>query len=153
MKLIDLLNTKDLKYRNLVTVKPNDTISTAIQKLAEHDRGSLPVCNDKSELVGIITERDIVRKCFIRRDDMKNIMVKEIMSQNVVIGNPDDDLSYAIKAMQEKRIRHVPIVDNKKVIGMISMRDLIGVQLEECKMEVRFLNDYISGRYTPSITP
>jgi len=145
MKLQDLLNMKDFKYRVLVTVGQNETISAAIQKLVEHDRGSLPVCNDKGELVGIITERDMVRKCFTRSDTIKKIMIKDIMSQQVVIGKPEDDLSYAINAMKEKRIRHIPIVDNKKVIGMISMRDLLGVQLEQCNTEVRFLTDYISG--------
>jgi len=147
MKLRDLLNTKDFKYRIPVTVGPNESISAAIQKLAEHDRGSLPVCNDKGKLVGIITERDIVRRCLTHSDAIENIMIKDIMSQQVVIGHPEDDLSYAINAMQEKRIRHIPIVDNKEVIGMISMRDLIGVQLEECKTEVRYLSDYISGSY------
>jgi len=143
MKLQDLLNMKDFKYRVLVTVGQNETISAAIQKLVEHDRGSLPVCNDKGELVGIITERDMVRKCFTRSDTIKKIMIKDIMSQQVIIGNPEDDLSYAINTMREKRIRHIPIVDNKMVIGIISMRDLLGVQLEECKTEVRFLSDYI----------
>ena len=64
MKLGELLNTKDMKHRVAVTVSPGDTISETIRKLVEHDRGSFPVCNDKGGLVGIITERDIVRKCF-----------------------------------------------------------------------------------------
>ena len=68
------------------------------------------------------------------------------MTRKVVIGNQDDDLSYAISMMKEQRIRHIPIVDDqKKVIGIISMRDLLGVRLEQCETEVRFLTDYISG--------
>lgn len=66
MKLGDLLNTKDLKYRKAVTVKPHESIAAVIQKLVEHDRGSVPVCNEANELVGIITERDIVRKCNLK---------------------------------------------------------------------------------------
>ena len=88
-----------------------------------------------------------MRKYFTRSDVIKKIIIRDIMSQQVVIGHPEDDLNYAINAMQEKRIRHIPIVDNEKVIGMISMRDLIGVQLEECKTEVRYLSAYISGSY------
>ena len=147
MKLGDLLNMKESRYRIAVTVGPNETISTAIQKMAEHDRGSLPVCNGKGELVGIITERDIVRKCYTRPEACTKSKVQDVMSKQVVIGNPEDDLSYAINVMKQKRIRHLPIVDNQQVLGMISMRDLLGVQLEECEINVRYLNDYISGGY------
>ena len=145
MKLSDLFNMKDSKYRTVVTVGPNETISVAIQKLVEHDRGSLPVCNDKGELVGVVSERDIVRKYFARSDAFAKMKIQDIMSKQVVIGNPEDDVGYAISVMKQKRIRHLPIVDNRKVMGMISMRDLLGEQLEECKVQVRFLGDYISG--------
>ena len=153
MKLSELLNLKEFKYRVLVTVGPNDTILKAIEKLAEHDRGSLPVCNDKGELVGIITERDIVRKWLTHRDSSpQKIKVKDLMSTQVIIGTPDDDLSYAITVMKEKRIRHLPVVDKRKVIGVISMRDVLGVQLEECNLNARFLGDYISGGFPGSET-
>ena len=138
MKIRDLLKMKDFKYRIPVTVGPNTSISAAIQTLVEHDRGSLPVCNDKGELVGIITERDIVRKCFARNENFTNIKIQDIMTKQVAIGNPEDDLDYAISVMRQKRIRHLPIVDDQTVIGMISMRDLLGVQLEETKAEVRY---------------
>ena len=145
MKLSDLFNMKDSKYRTVVTVGPNETISVAIQKLVEHDRGSLPVCNEKGELVGVVSERDIVRKCFARSDAFAKMKIQDIMSKQVVIGNPEDDVGYAISVMKQKRIRHLPIMDNRKVMGMISMRDLLGEQLEECQTQVHFLGDYISG--------
>jgi CBS domain-containing protein len=147
MKLKDLLKMKDFEHRIVVTVGPDETISTAIQKLVEHDRGSLSVCNDKGELVGIITERDIVRKCFVHSDAFAEIKIQDVMSKQVVIADPEDDLDYAISIMNQKRIRHIPIVDNLKVIGMISMRDLLGVQLDESKTQARYLSDYISGHY------
>ena len=143
MKLSDLINAKDPKYRTAVTIKPNESVATVIQKLVEHDRGALPVCNDAGELVGIITERDIVRKCNLK--DSKKIKVQDVMSKKVVIGKPEDELDYAIAAMKQARIRHLPIVDGKKVAGMISMRDLLGIKLEESRTEVRYLSDYISG--------
>ena len=138
MKIKDILKMKDFNYRIVVTAGPNETISAAIQKLVEYDRGSLPVCNDKGELVGIITERDIVRKCFVGSDAFANIKIQDVMSKRVAIGNPEDDLDYAISVMKQKRIRHLPIVDNQKVVGMISMRDLLGMQLEETKAEIRY---------------
>ena len=148
MKLKELLNLKDFKHRAVVTIAPNDTMSAAIEMLVKYDRSSLPVCSDKGELVGIISERDLVRKFLTWADSSaKKIKVKDIMSTELIIGNPDDDLNYAITVMKEKRIRHLPIVDNRKVIGVISMRDLLGVQLEETNTHARFLSDYISGGY------
>jgi len=146
MKLGELLNSKDFKYRVVVTVGPGETISAAIRKLVEYDRGSLPVC-DKSELVGIITERDIVRKCVAYSKDCAKVKVRDVMSEQVVVGTAEDDLNYAINVMKQERIRHLPVVENRKVMGMISMRDLLGVQLEECAIQARFLSDYISGSY------
>ena len=138
MKIRDLLKLKDFKYRTVVTVRPNETISAAIQKLAEHDRGSLPVCNDKGEIGGIITERDILRKCFDRSYAFINKEIQDVMTEQVAIATPEDDLDYAIDIMKKKRIRHIPIVDDQKVVGMISMRDLLGVQYEETKAEIRY---------------
>jgi len=143
----DLLKMKESRYRVAVAVRPDETIPVAIQKLAEHDRGSLPVCDNKGKLVGIITERDIVRKCSTHPEAYVKTKIQDVMSKQVVIGNPEDDLNYAINVMKQKRIRHLPIVDNQQVLGMISMRDLLGVQLEECEIKVRYLNDYISGGY------
>lgn len=146
MKLKELFNMKDFKYRVLATVKKDDNLLTAIQRLIEHDRGSISVCNDNGDLVGIITERDIVRKCFSRNNfNPETILVQDFMSRDVVIGDPDDDLDYAISVMKQKRIRHLPIVDNRKLIGMISMRDLLGVRLEESTDQIRTLSNYISG--------
>lgn len=148
MKIGELLNSKDFKYRTVVTVEPNETILAAIQKLSEHDTGSLPVCNDKGELVGIISERDIVRKAFTQPDaSMQKLRVKDVMSTRIIIGSPDNDLSYAIMVMKERRIRHLPIVDKLKVIGMISMRDLLGMQLEESQTEIRLLSDHVYGKH------
>lgn len=146
MKLGELLNTKDMKHRVAVTVSPNDTISSVIQKLVEHDRGSFPVCNDKGGLVGIITERDIVRKCFSGGGtDCSKYKVQDVMSRKVAVAHADDELDYAINVMKTERIRHLPVVDDKQVIGMISMRDLLGFKLDETTTKVHFLTDFISG--------
>lgn len=147
MKLGELLNEKELKHRPAVTVAPSDTITHVIQKLVAFDIGSLPVCNEKGNLVGIITERDVVRKALNHIKDFKGLRVVDIMSQKVAIGTPDDDIAYAISVMKQQKIRHLPILDKQKVVGMISMRDLLGFQLEESEERVRFLSDYISGGY------
>jgi CBS domain-containing protein len=135
MKIRDLLK---IKGRPVITIGPNETVAVAIQKLVEHDRGSIPVCNEKGELVGIITERDIVRKCFVCMESLASIKIEDVMTKGVAIGAPEDDLDYAISVMKQKRIRHLPIVDRQKMVGMISMRDLLDVQLNETKAEIRY---------------
>ena len=135
MKIRDLLKIKD---RPLITIRPNETVSAAIKKLVEHDRGSIPVCNEKGELVGIITERDIVRKSFECSDAVASIKVEEVMTEEVIIGTPEDDLDYVVSVMKQKRIRHLPIIDSQKVVGMVSMRDLLDVQLSEAKTEIHY---------------
>jgi len=135
MKIRDLLK---MKGRPVITIRPNETVTAAIQKLSEYDRGSIPVCNEKGELLGIITERDIVRKCFVRMGALAGIKIEDVMTKGVAIGAPEDDLDYAISVMKQKRIRHLPVVDQQLVVGMISMRDLLDVQLSETKAEIRY---------------
>jgi len=135
MKIRDLLK---IKGRQVITIRPNETVAAAIQKLAEYDRGSIPVCNEKGELVGIITERDIIRKCFVPMDTLASVEIEDVMTKGVAIGAPEDDLDYAISVMKQKRIRHLPIIDQQQVVGMISMRDLLDVQLSETKAEIRY---------------
>ena len=129
---------KDFKHREVVTARPNETVAKAIQKLVEYDRGSLPVVNDENKLIGILTERDIVRKCFALGVDPGKIEIHDIMTGEVAICIPEDDLDYAIGVMKQKRIRHLPIVEGRKIAGMISMRDLCAVQYEETKAEIRY---------------
>jgi CBS domain-containing protein len=135
MKIRDLLK---IKGRPVITIRPTETVAAAIQKLAEYDRGSIPVCNEKGELVGIITERDILRKCFVPMDTLASVRIEDVMTKGVAIGAPEDDLDYAISVMKQKRIRHLPIIDQQQVVGMISMRDLLDVQLSETKAEIRY---------------
>lgn len=137
MKLRDLLK---IKGREVISIGPDEMVSTAINKLAQYDRGSLPVCNDKGEIVGIITERDILRKCLAQNDSCScaNYRIKDVMTTEVAIGLPDDDLDYAVSVMKQKRIRHLPIMENHRVVGLVSMRDLLDMQLTESKAEIRY---------------
>ncbi len=147
MKLGELLKSKDFKYRLLITIDQSETIFEAIRILSEHDRGAITVVDMNRMPVGIITERDIVRKCIARGQDCYSTKVKDIMSKNLVIGTVDDDLSYAINIMKQERIRHLPVMEKENLLGMISMRDLLGVELETCTTQTRFLTDFISGSY------
>jgi CBS domain-containing protein len=138
MKIRDLLKKPNFSNRVAVIVRPNQIVSEAIEKLIEYNGGSLPVCNEAGELVGIITERDIVRKCLAQSYDLNKTKIGDIMTTEVAICIPEDDLDYAISIMKQKRIRHLPVVDNQQVIAMVSMRDLFGFQYEDAKAEIRY---------------
>lgn len=140
MNVRDMLKVTGFKSQALITVGPDEFVSAAIQKLAAHNKGALPVCNDKNELVGIITERDIVRKCFASGADFVNKKIMDIMTKQVAIAHLDDDLDYAISTMKKEKVRHLPIADGKKVVGIISMRDLLGFQYEETQTEIKYMN-------------
>jgi CBS domain-containing protein len=88
---------------------------------------------------GIITERDIVRKCFVRGKDFINKKITDIMTKQVVIAALDDDLDYAIDSMKKAMIRHIPIADGKRVAGIISMRDILGFRYEETQSEIKYM--------------
>ena len=138
MKIRDILLLKYAKHRRAVTIGPDDMVSEVAKKLVEHDRGALSVVDEKGRLVGIITERDLVRKCTAEGLSCSSVRVGDIMTRSVVTGTLEDDTFYAINTMREKRVRHMPILDGEKVVGMISMRDLLGLELSECKTQSQY---------------
>ncbi len=144
MKVKDLLK---LKGRPVVTIGPNETVHAAMQKLAENNIGALPVCDAKGTISGIISERDLLKECSQRISAIASTKVKDVMTKDIAIGIPDDSLDYVVSIMTQKGIRHFPIMVGPKLEGIISMRDIVEVQLEESKAQVRFLNNYISGGY------
>lgn len=139
MKIQEMLKATGFKNQALITVGPDELVSAAIKKLVEHDKGALPVCDDQNELVGIITERDIIRKCFVQGAEFINKKITDIMTKQVVIATLDDDLDYAINTMKKEKIRHIPIADGKRVVGIISMRDVLGFRYEETQSESKYM--------------
>ncbi len=142
MKMRDFLKIND---RPVITIGPGETISAAMQKLVENNIGALPVCNDKDELLGIISKRDLLKECFQHSSAVGTTKVQDVMTQRVVVGTPDDDLDYVTTVMKQNRIRHLPIVVDQKLEGIISMRDNCDLQLTECKAQTRYIG-LLAGR-------
>ena len=103
------------------------------------------MCDANGTLVGIISERDLLKECSQNFKNISKTRIKEKMTKEVIIGILEDDLGYIADVMTRSRIRHLPILDGNKLAGIISIRDVVDVQLEESKATVRFLNDYIAG--------
>ena len=114
------------------------------KKLVDNDIGALPVCDSKGVMLGIITERDLLKECLQKIAQVSSTTIKDVMTKEVAVSVPEDNIDYVISIMTKKKIRHIPIVEGSKLVGMISARDIVESQLEEYKADVRYYNDYIS---------
>ncbi|MCP4001169.1 MAG: CBS domain-containing protein [Gammaproteobacteria bacterium] len=132
-----------IKGHDIWSVKPDDTILIAIQLMADHEVGALLVM-DQEKLVGIVTERDYTRKVALEDRSSKNALVKEIMSERVLCANPEQTVKECMALMSDKRARHLPILDHKKVIGIISIGDLVKSIIREQQFEIEALQHYIT---------
>jgi len=134
----------EIKRRTVITIGPDKTIQAAIKKLVDNNIGALPVCDSKGVMLGIITERDLLKECLQKIAQVSSTTIKDVMTKEVAISVPEDNIDYIVSVMTHKKIRHIPIVDGSKLVGIISARDLVESQLEEYKADVRYYNDYIS---------
>ncbi len=144
MKVRDILKDKGTE---VATIQEEKTLYDAVKILVEKNIGSLLVLDQKGAVAGIITERDILRECDRRFQSLNQTKVKEVMTKNLIVASPDDDLDYVENIMTKNRIRHLPIIANQKLEGIISIGDLVNVLRRECHVENRYLKDYISGKY------
>lgn len=144
MKVKDVLAEKGT---HVVTVNQEVTVYEALQTFAANRVGSLLVLDDKDGIVGIIGARDalmaVVRAC----DEIRNTKVKEIMTKNIIIGDVEDDLDKVQVIMTENRIRHLPIIKENKLSGIVSIGDVVKARLKNIHVENRYLKDYIVGKY------
>lgn len=131
------------KGNDVWSVSPDDTILNAIRLMADHQVGALLVL-DQQKLTGIVTERDYARKVALEGRSSKDALVREIMSTRVLCARPDQTVQECMALMSDKRSRHLPVVDHKKVIGIISIGDLVKMIIAEQKFEIEALQYYIT---------
>jgi CBS domain-containing protein len=141
MKVRDILQHKGTDVH---TVGPEATIQHVMETLLEHRIGSLVVCKDNGDVLGIITERDVLRECTHRGEHVRSTRVREVMATKLIVGALDDDIQYVMGIMTHNRVRHLPIVVGTRLIGLISIGDVVKAQLEETEFENRYLREYIS---------
>lgn len=139
MHINSILATKGV---NVFTVRPEQSVREAAASLARHNVGALIVVNELGHPVGIISERDIVRE--LSRDErLLGRPVAEIMTRDVVTGLPADDLMSVAKTMTERHIRHLPILDGGKLVGIVSIGDVVKAQRDLYQGEVDTLETQI----------
>ncbi len=142
MKLVQHL--LDAKGDDLISIAPDASVFDAIKLMAEKAVGSLAVM-DGGDLKGIVTERDYARKVIIKGRASESTTVSEIMTAEVLVATPDQTVNHCMAMMTKKNIRHLPVVADNTVIGMLSMRDLVQAIISDQQEEIEQLEHYISG--------
>lgn len=117
------MKVRDVMTKSVVTVSPDDTIKDAAQVMQRHNIGSVPVV-DKTGLVGIVTDRDIVVRNIAQGQDPFSTPVKNIMTSQVMTASPEEDVNSVSKKMSTQQIRRVPVVENQQLVGMVSLGDI-----------------------------
>jgi CBS domain-containing protein len=132
----------DQKGRGLYSVEPDDPVLEAIRQMAEHHIGALLVMKG-TELQGIISERDYARKVILHGRSSAETPVWQIMSSPVLTVRPDQTVEDCMKLMTERRVRHLPVVDDGRVVGIVSIGDLVKAVIEDQQHTIEQLESYI----------
>jgi len=143
MKLVKHL--LDAKGRNVISIAPDASVFEAIKRMADESIGSLVVLGEDGKLAGIVTERDYARKVIVMGRSSKDTRVAEIMTADVLTAGSDHTVNGCMEIMTERKIRHLPVVEDGQVTAMISIGDLVQAIIADQKEEIEHLEQYISS--------
>lgn len=132
----------DKKGHDVWSVHPDDSVFDAIQMMADKDVGALVVIED-DKLAGILSERDYARNVFLKGKSSPKTKIREIMVTHVVCARPEQTVEQCMAVMTDKRVRHLPVLHEKKVVGVVSLGDLVKSIIAEQKFTIEQLEHYI----------
>lgn len=127
------MDVRDIMSRRVISVGRAEPVSAAVRLLHRHNLGALPVCDDAGHLRGMITDRDIVIRCLASGADPAATPVSEIMSRGIVSASPEDSAERAAALMARDRVRRLPVAENGRLVGMVTLGDL--ARRGGCEME------------------
>ena len=139
--IIELLKKRDATVYSL---SPNDTVLEALRRMADHNVGAMMVM-DQGRLVGVLSERDYTRKIALEGRSSKDTKVKDIMTADVMTVTSQARTRDCMTLMSQKKFRHLPVVDGDKVVGMISIRDIMDDIIAENEQTISQLTSYIAS--------
>jgi CBS domain-containing protein len=134
----------DHKGHGIHAIEPGASVIDAVRRMADNHVGALLVMQDE-ELVGIVSERDYARKVVLRGRASATTAVREIMSAPVVTATPEDTVDHAMRIMTDRRIRHLPVVHQQQVVGIVSIGDLVRCVIDAQRSTIEALQHYIQG--------
>lgn len=144
MIVSDILKTKGPEVFSIGEDKP---MIEAMKILVNNNIGSVLCLNSDGKLTGILTERDVLRGAYQYPETFKDIHVKKLMTEKIIMVEPDDKIEYVENVMSVRKIRHLPVLKDKLLVGIISIGDIVNAIKDEKNAECKYLMDYISGGY------
>ena len=137
-------NLLDSKGRDILTVSPDELVRGAIEKMEEISAGTALVM-EGGEVVGIVSERDVIRKVVLQGKDIDNVKVKDIMSTELTTVTQETSLDDCMQIITEQRIRHLPVMCDGNLCGIVSIGDVVKYLVVEKDFKIKNLETYISG--------
>jgi CBS domain-containing protein len=140
----ELSEILDQKGHDVLEIEGDATVFEAVKRMVEANVGSLLVTNE-GEVVGIVTERDYLRRVALEGRTDKETPVREIMSAPLIVVTPQTTVDECMALMTDRRIRHVPVVDEGQVVGIVSIGDMVKFKSKQQSFEIQYLTDYITA--------
>jgi CBS domain-containing protein len=134
-----------IKGNDVVTTSPSTTIFDAVKQMEDSRIGSLPVVDGTGKIVGMLTERDCMRKVLLKERPLRSVTVGEVMSSPIVTVQANELVENCMVIMTEKRLRHLPVMDHTQLIGLISIGDVVKFLCTEREQDIKNLENYITG--------
>ncbi len=134
-----------VKGGEVLSAQPEDKVFDAIKRMVDRGAGSLLVLGPNGKLIGIVSERDCVRKVVLKDKNPKTITIQEIMSTELTVVKPETAIDECMALMTQKRIRHLPVLEKGKVMGVISIGDVVKFMVSEKDFIIKNLENYILG--------
>lgn len=132
--------------KKILTVKSGTSIYDTVLFMAEHNIGLVPVLDEEGKLLGVFSERDLVRRVIAKNLDLKNTIVDTVMSKNLVLADINETYEECLKKMKDRGTRHILVIENGKLIGILSIRDLLEIDLKVQKETIEVLHNYIYSK-------
>jgi CBS domain-containing protein len=134
------------KGADVVTIERQATVNEALRLLAEHNIGALIICDDRAaEVDGILSERDIVRRLTRSGADTLQMTVDDVMTSDVLTCDPEATADEVMQVMTNHRARHLPVLDGGRLVGMVSIGDVVKSRIDDLETQTQSMQDYISG--------
>lgn len=143
MKIKDIIDMQ----RSIITVGFQEKVRVALDILMKNKISCLPVLDDSGKVMGVISERDILRELHANSGNLDSRYVGDAMTRDILIGLVDDDLDYIMNIMSKNNIRHMPIMSGHELVGILSIRDVVKGLMHKVEAENHYLKDYIEGKY------
>ncbi len=136
-------NILKVKGTDVVTIGPDETVAATARLLNVKRIGAALVCDASSKVVGVISERDIIRGVAVNGERALEMQVRDLMTSEVIACKPTDTIAEVMKMMTMRRFRHMPVIEDGELMGIISIGDVVKNRIEEAEMETRVLRDYV----------